>query len=92
MYVNNISVREMKRRNREAGWHFFDEPKNDKRLIEISPDHRGYFVTSEPDTYGNKIYAIRVFISQTGKVETAVDRIKSKELAKFRLSKLRSGY
>lgn len=90
--VNNITVKEMKRLNKEAGYTFFSRSTMEefKRKIEVSPDSLGYFIISEENKFGNLIFSIRLFDCSTGKVRLVESDIWSKEEAKIKCSRIKN--
>ena len=94
MFVKNITIQEMRRIHREAGFTFLSPKEMKKRghKIEISPDYAGYFSTSRVSLEGEAIFTIRKFNMETGEVVTVESGIQSKQIALGKIRKLRAGY
>jgi len=70
-----MTITDIKRANRKAGYHFFSPKTMDYWGSKIFPEiYKGrYFITSEPTYDGRRrLYTVRKFFPDTGHVGTAL--------------------
>lgn len=73
-----MTVSEMKRRNFDAGMHWFSKDTMNffKTKIAAEPNSKNYFITSEHSGDGKRKYTIRHFDEFTSKVRTVGEFMK----------------
>lgn len=73
MEVLKLTINEMKRMNEEVGQHWFSKGAMNifNTRIEAGPNKENIFITSDAmDPDAERRYTLRLFVSETSKVET----------------------